>query len=286
MIPPYALVLLVLSRRLHSIYVLRLFNDAVAMLPLYACILAMIKQRWTIACILFSIALSIKMNILLFFPAFGLLLYKAVGFTNTAGKLGLIICSQAVLAYPFLVTYPQSYIKRAFDFTRVFDYTWTVNWRFLPKETFLNPIFAKLLLTAHICVLMAFLIERWCKHEGGVVKVFLRELKWRSAKANIITPDDICTLMFTSNFLGIIFARSLHFQFCSWYAHTLPYLLWKTCLPIPLRFFIFFAIETCWNIYPSTTASSLVLLSCHSILLWGLWVGVTPGRISIEEDKV
>jgi alpha-1,3-mannosyltransferase len=34
-----------------------------------------------------------------------------------------------VLGAPFLLTYPQSYIRKAFELDRVFFYKWTVNWK-------------------------------------------------------------------------------------------------------------------------------------------------------------
>lgn len=35
-------------------------------------------------------------------------------------------------------------------------------------------------------------------------------------------------VLFTSNLIGITFARSLHYQFFSWYAHQMPFLLWAS----------------------------------------------------------
>jgi alpha-1,3-mannosyltransferase len=58
-----------MSKRLHSIYVLRLFNDPIAMGVMTMATLALCKRQFTLANILFSLALSIKMNILLFLPA-------------------------------------------------------------------------------------------------------------------------------------------------------------------------------------------------------------------------
>jgi len=35
-------------------------------------------------------------------------------------------------------------------------------------------------------------------------------------------------ILFTSNVLGIVFARSLHYQFYAWYAHQIVFLLWQS----------------------------------------------------------
>ena len=54
-IPPYALVFITLSKRLHSIYVLRMFNDGVGMLFLYGAVMAWTarRPRWNVGCVLF-----------------------------------------------------------------------------------------------------------------------------------------------------------------------------------------------------------------------------------------
>lgn len=51
--PPLLLALLCVSKRVHSIFVLRLFNDPVAMLFVYACILALQHNKFMLGSILF-----------------------------------------------------------------------------------------------------------------------------------------------------------------------------------------------------------------------------------------
>jgi alpha-1,3-mannosyltransferase len=35
---------------------------------------------------------------------------------------------------PFLALHPVSYLSKAFELGRVFEFKWTVNWAFLPPE--------------------------------------------------------------------------------------------------------------------------------------------------------
>lgn len=122
--------LLSLSKRIHSIFVLRLFNDAPCMVLFYISVYLFMKSRFRLGCVFFSLAVSIKMNILLFAPGLLLLLLQ-----HNSSLLGTIECLsicamvQLLLGAPFLMTYPVSYIRKAFEFDRVFFFKWTVNWK-------------------------------------------------------------------------------------------------------------------------------------------------------------
>ena len=79
-------------------------------------------------------------------------------------------------------------------------------------------------------------------------------------------------VLFAGNFLGMAFARTLHFQFYAWYCQQLPLLLWQVQMHWIVRVGLCFAIELVWNVFPSTPTSSLSLQACHACLLVGLWV--------------
>ncbi|CAM0140349.1 dolichyl-P-Man:Man(5)GlcNAc(2)-PP-dolichol alpha-1,3-mannosyltransferase [Umbelopsis sp. WA50703] len=273
-IPPIVLVFLCTSKRLHSIYVLRCFNDPIAMLLLYCAVLAMVHRQFRVASILFSLGVSVKMNILLFFPAFGLLLWKAEGAWYTLANIASMFGLQRLIAWPFLKEHSASYLSRAFDFGRVFEYKWTVNWRLVDEQTFVSKDFAGVLLACHVFVLLTFLSTKWCrKEEGGVFGVFQRGFKGTTP----VSTDEIILTMFTCNLIGIMFARSLHYQFYSWYFHTLPYLVWQsewegtTYYTTIAKGLLIATIEGCWLAYPSTWNSSAALLACHILILSGVW---------------
>jgi alpha-1,3-mannosyltransferase len=125
-----AMGILCLSKRVHSIFVLRLFNDGVAMLLLYISIYLFLQNYWKWGCLWFSFGVSIKMNVLLFAPGLLLLLLQSqASLLDTITCLSICAISQLILGAPFLSTYPESYIRKAFELDRVFFYEWTVNWK-------------------------------------------------------------------------------------------------------------------------------------------------------------
>ncbi|KAH9276443.1 hypothetical protein BASA83_001139 [Batrachochytrium salamandrivorans] len=88
--PIWAIPLLMLSRRNHSIYMLRLFNDPIAMLFMFSSILALTKRQYERASIWFSLALSIKMNVLLFAPGMAWVFFFNAGLVRSAMNAGLV----------------------------------------------------------------------------------------------------------------------------------------------------------------------------------------------------
>lgn len=120
------------SKRLHSIFLLRLFNEGPTMVLLYLSIWFFINNHWNSGCCAFSYAVSIKMNVLLFAPGLLLLLIQQCQGNYLLVLQRLFInCAlpQLILGAPFLLTYPESYLRKAFELDRVFFYKWTVNWK-------------------------------------------------------------------------------------------------------------------------------------------------------------
>lgn len=339
-IPPYVVVLSIFtSYRIHSIYSLRLFNDPIAVLFLYAAINLFLDRKWTFGSIMFSLGVGIKMNILLFAPAVLLLYITSLGYVQTLVQLAVCAGVQLLIGAPFLLTYPVSYIKGAFDLGRIFEHKWTVNYRFLSREIFENSTFHISLLILHIGLLA--LVARPCwiffknyarlrtlqkqfepqmiaenkdiqarnakrkeKHakpksqepeeemtdeQKNFLKSFETGLKNQLGKTPPPAPvdetpkeeqlvdihfDQCCQLallpLFLTNFIGLVCARSLHYQFYVWYFHSLPYLSWFTDYHTSVKILLLFVIEFCWNQYPSTIFSSIMLHVCHAALLSGV----------------
>ena len=280
-IPPYVFALVSLSRRVHSIFVLGLFNDCFALLFFMISLDLFTRDNWLLGCFWYSVAVSIKMNILLFAPGLLLLLLKRFGVRETIFKY-IVVCAlvQIVIALPFLATYPKEYIKGAFDFGRQFYHQWSVNWQFVPESIFQSKLWSTGLILGQLCTLLAFVVNRWCVLEGGVLLSFNYYTEVSSPSSNLkksgksLAVEHIVNVMFVSNFIGICFCRSLHYQFYVWYHFSIAYLLFaQTLFPKYLNFLLITVIEVAWNQHHPMIWSSLVLFCSHFIILFGLWRG-------------
>lgn len=348
-VPPYVLVLTILtSYRIHSIYVLRLFNDPIAVLLLYLSLNLFLDSKWYLGSVFYSLGVSVKMNILLYAPALFFFYIVNLGLKETIKQLLVCGLVQVLLGLIFLINNPVAYIKGSFDLGRVFNHTWTVNYRFLDVEVFENSCFHLSLLAIHVVLLIIFLpmclkyFKSYCrlkyvqqqfepqmnaknlenkkrsklntkdtKHKLNKMKEnteetlskeqesFLDSFKamlkkseqdkgtMKSAKKHPIPTEaegktnysinfDVLSQlfilpMFIINFIGIVCARSLHYQFYSWYFHSLPYLLWSNNFSVITRFLLLALIEMSWNTYPSTSFTSALLHICHIVILYGVY---------------
>jgi len=272
--PNWTILFLPLSKRLHSIFVLRLFNDCWTTIIMQASILAFSASHDMLGVTLYSLALSVKMSILLYLPAVGLLLLKRRGLLQAILHGGVIILIQLSLGYNLLVEYPWSYLKGSFDLSRVFLYKWTVNWKIVDEATFLNPSFANVLLIGHVTLLVAFITLKWTRTNGGLFlllrKAILQPLRSPSSGAPLPTSKDTILMFFTANLIGMTCARSLHYQFYSWYAQQLPALASSTKYPIPVKLLLLLVVEYSWNVFPATSTSSALLLGSNILLCIGL----------------
>ncbi|CAJ0566571.1 unnamed protein product, partial [Mesorhabditis spiculigera] len=282
LMPPFVLFLLTCTGyRIHSLFVLRLFNDTVAMTFLYLALNFFVSQKWLAGSLLFSAAFSIKMNIFLFAPALGciLLLNTGLAWTVLCGLAAGLL--QLYVAFPFILYDPISYIRRSFDLGRVFMFKWTVNWRFLPEELFLDNRFHLALFLTMVLLWAVFGFHMWFRSMGGLRVSFLTLFRGIRSRTG---PGDTLFALFTANLIGIACARSLHYQFYSWYYHQLPLLLFFNYplptsddekFPIPWKSIIaktcvLLAVEVCWCTYPSTNISSLALHVIHFGILFYL----------------
>lgn len=430
LVPPYlwALPLLCLSKRLHSIYMLRLFNDCFGTLFSVLFVSLMVSHRWILSSIVLSVAVSIKMNSLLYIPGAAVIYLQAVGLKKSITRIAVpFILVQMIMALPFIFdltpltqlvseklecfslqefsdnSYPElshttlqmspegfleslkatasnlsksfayvyrdvsqylaaffsvplaqivrviakdirvspyalDYVKHAFDFSRVFMYKWTVNWRFIPEDIFISPLFGKILLALHLTVILA----GFATHKSGwwfsplkplpigsqhvasgpstgtsssietqqrrnvmrkVTPIFV--VKSRSdftfislvralfldnitnyARQKLIKKgmdkDYILKTLISSNLIGILFARSLHYQFYSWFYWSVPYALYvcstnfskdrkPSFVGVILSLGIWISQEIAWLTYPSTSLSSLVVIFSLAYMVAGLW---------------
>ena len=279
-VPWWGCVLLVLSKRVHSIFMLRMFNDTIAAFLGYVAILLFMQRKLRVGCFVYSLGVGTKMNLLLFAPGVLLVLLLAAGWRESLLCLSICAATQLAIGYPFLSTYPLQYLKKAFELSRVFMYKWTVNFKFLEESVFLSKGLSVALLLLTLGGMVTMYIK-WLSENSAAARdkgrgpSYLHSLLQHGLQHDL-SPRFVVVTIFTSNFIGIAFSRTIHYQFYCWYYHMLPLLLWHCRFPSWLVVCICLCVEVAYNVYPATAWSSLLLQAAHLSILVGLWTAPAP----------
>lgn len=149
-------------------------------------------------------------------------------------------------------------------------FKWTVNWRFLGEELFLSKGFSLALLAVHISLLGFFVTTYWLKPANTDLFSFVRDFLSGRRREMALSNSFIMTVMLTSLVIGLLCARSLHYQFFAYLSWATPFLLWRAGLPPILLYTVWGMQEWAWNIYPSTNISSIVVFLSLSIQVFGV----------------
>ena len=288
-VPPYIFPLLILSKRLHSIFILRCFNDCFAAFFFWLSIYLFQRRSWTLGALAYSWGLGIKMSLLLVLPAVAVVLFLGRGFWGSLRLAALMAQVQVAIAIPFISANWQGYVGRAFELSRQFKFEWTVNWRMVGEEMFLSSGFSNTLLLLHAVMLSVFISTKWLRPADRSLNEMLLDMvrlkppfspEEERRISNRLTPRYVMTTILGANIVGLLFARSLHYQFYAYLAWTTPYLLWRVS-PIPgLEYAVVLLQEWAWNVFPSTDSSSRMVVN---ILLLTAFVTYFDGSDSQTE---
>lgn len=249
--PVFLAAILLFSKRLYSIFMLRMFNDGIAMLLLYFAIYLFIRNDFFRGCAVFSLAVSVKMNVLLFAPGLLVILLHRFSLLRVVGLLSVCAGVQLILGLPFLVAHPVSYLTKAFELSRVFTQKWSVNYQFLPEWWFVSPNWGYFLL---VMTLTTWAYMYW--------------VAWR--RRDLFNPTLVILTLFESNLIGIVFSRTFHYQFYVWFFHQIPLVMYYSTASWFAVLASVIATEVAFNVYPPTPHSSGILMFQLVCVLFGV----------------
>lgn len=294
--PPWLLVLLVGSKRLHSLFVLRLFNDCWATACFWGCVWLLQRGKWEAGALVWGIGLGTKMVMLLVAPALAFVLIQGGGFF--VGLFGgtAAVMLQIMSAVPFLDPKEGDagmYFGRAFEFGRQFLYKWTVNWRFVSEETFLSPGFQVGLLVMHISLLLAFIHTKWMapSRMPNLRRFLVKFIKQEKGAADEdvsarVTPTFVMDMMLGCMAIGLLCARSLHYQFYAYLGWATPYLLWRSGGGFVWVVLNWAAQEYAWLVFPQTELGSMIVVFEIAIQVLSILIAPPTDHIRPPRDAV
>jgi len=256
-----------------------LFNDAWVSFFLWAGTCLMVHRYFPAGAFLWSVAVGVKITALLALPAIGLIAIQGLGLTEAIYVGMYCIMVQLISAITFVEAGNTHYFQRAFDFGRQFEFKWTVNWRFLGEETFLDRNFQISLLVVHVSLLLAFIQYRWVRPSstgiGNFIYKYCHTMEYRVEQGYIkkVTATYVMDTILASLAIGLLCARTLHYQFYAYLGWISPYLLWRAGFH-PILVYANLAVqEWAWLVYPSTDVSSMLAVGQLVVAVASAWVG-------------
>lgn len=151
-------------------------------------------------------------------------------------------------------------------------FKWTVNWRFVGEEAFLSKGFSLALLALHVLLLVVFAATAWSKPAGSSLPEFLRTLLQGRYRGAPLSRPFVTTVLLTSLAIGLLCARSLHYQFFAYVSWATPFLLWRAGVHPVIIYALWALQEWAWNVFPSTNSSSLVVVLSLAVQVFSVLV--------------
>ena len=222
------------------------------------------------------------MSLVLSLPGVAVVLFLGRGYHGSIRLAWLMFQVQLAIGIPFLMTNWQGYVGRAFDLSRQFLFRWTVNWRFVGEDLFLSKSFTVALLALHAAVLVLFVMTRWLKPARQPASKLVKSLlclrqpltnQQEVLVSRNLSPRFIVSTILTANVVGLLFARSLHYQFYAYVAWSTPFLLWRSGIHPVLLYVLWGIQEWAWNVYPSTSLSSAVVVGSLALAVLLVYLG-------------
>jgi len=214
---PAACLLPFASNRLHLYHVRVVTNDGINVALMLSAVRLLTSGHQMLGTMLYSLVLGMKLNFILFLPAWCWATLRSVDGEELLGRKGmaavargllLLLLLQGLLGFPFLAGNFEAYLEGAYDLSRTLLWDKTRVFKWVGRSCFLERRFHLLLLLVSGSLAARFLLlcDRAC----------LQRPNARARKRILIRG------VLTFNQGMVCFARALYTPFLSWYFYSLP----------------------------------------------------------------
>ena len=256
-----------------------------------------------LACAAFSVALGLRIHMMYYLPGIFLILCLSKSFWKALFLVGFIIFMQFVWAIEFISLYPTEYFSSVLDANAIFDLNAQINqykWVASRKDT-LRYLVDSHLLNVFLVIIAVLtwiylLLVRWLPllHPD-------RELKWDVICRSIgfelgsifrldvkLSPYFVAEVLLLSNYIWLLWARTLHEQFTVYYWYSLPFLMYPILISnkIELGFVVCFLVILDWSYSDPkfSTINTFFMCSIHMCCMIGNYLVKTPGSYKVEVE--